>query len=64
MVEAPDGTIAPAFVFDAKNVLKGLELLGKHLGLFSEKVKHQFTDDHGNPITEVVSVFLTESWLN
>ncbi len=37
MVETPAGDVAPAFGFDAKNVLKGLELLGKHLNLFAEK---------------------------
>lgn len=37
MVETPAGDLAPAFEFDAKNVLKGLELLGKHLNLFAEK---------------------------
>lgn len=40
MVETPDGQELPAFVFDAKNVLKGCELLGKHLGIF-EKDKAQ-----------------------
>ena len=34
MVDLPDGTSAAAYVFDAKNVLKGCELLGKHLGVF------------------------------
>jgi len=53
MVERPGGTMAPAFVFDAKNVLKGCELLGKHVGLFSEKVKHEFVDENGNPITGI-----------
>ncbi|MFV0891295.1 terminase small subunit [Pseudomonas kurunegalensis] len=37
MVETPTGELAPAFEFDAKNVLKGLELLGKHLSLFAER---------------------------
>ncbi|AHZ77246.1 MULTISPECIES: terminase small subunit [Pseudomonas] len=37
LVETPTGELAPAFEFDAKNVLKGLELLGKHLNLFAEK---------------------------
>jgi phage terminase small subunit len=37
LVDTPDGELAPAFGFDAKNVLKGFELLGKHLKLFSDK---------------------------
>lgn len=36
-VDTPDGDMAPAFEFDAKNVLKGFELLGKHLKLFSDR---------------------------
>lgn len=33
MVETPDGTLAPAFVFDPANVIKGSELLGRHVGV-------------------------------
>jgi phage terminase small subunit len=40
MVEDESGDIAPAYVFDAKAVLKGAELLGKHLKLFTDKVEH------------------------
>lgn len=36
VVESPSGDMLPAFVFDAKNVLKGCELLGKHLGVFEK----------------------------
>jgi phage terminase small subunit len=41
MVETPDGTMAPAYTFDAPSVLKGTELLGKHIGLFPNKVNWQ-----------------------
>lgn len=37
MAETENGTLAPVYAFDAKNVLKGAELLGKHLGIFIEK---------------------------
>jgi len=37
-VETPGGQLAAAYTFDAKNVLKGLELLGKHLKLFADRV--------------------------
>lgn len=37
MVETPNGEEAPAYTFDAKNVLRGYELLGKHLRLFTDK---------------------------
>lgn len=40
MVELPDGSTAPAYAFDAQAVLKGAELLGKHLKLFTDKVEH------------------------
>lgn len=40
MVELRDGSEAPAYAFDAKAVLKGAELLGKHLKLFTDKVEH------------------------
>ena len=36
VVESQTGDMLPAFVFDAKNVLKGCELLGKHLGVFEK----------------------------
>lgn len=36
-VDTPDGSMVPAFGFDAKNVLKGFELLGRHLKLFNDK---------------------------
>lgn len=40
LVETPTGTVAPAYTFDAGNVLKGAELLGKHLKLFTDKMEH------------------------
>jgi phage terminase small subunit len=36
LVETPDGDIVPAYMFDPRSVLKGAELLGKHLGTFKE----------------------------
>lgn len=36
MVETPDGEMARAFTFNATGVLKGAELLGKHLKLFTD----------------------------
>ena len=44
MVETPDGDEARAFTFNAAGVLKGAELLGKHLKLFTEKVEHTGKD--------------------
>lgn len=39
--ETPEGDMLPAYVFDSKGVLKGCELLGKHLTLFTDK--HEVT---------------------
>jgi phage terminase small subunit len=46
--ETPDGEMLPAYAFDSKGVLKGCELLGKHLKLFTEK--HEHTGKDGGPI--------------
>lgn len=44
MVELPNGEIAPAYTFDSSAVLKGAELLGKHLKMFTDKVEHSNPD--------------------
>jgi len=36
LVGTPTGGLAPAYAFDAGNVLRGAELLGKHLGMFKD----------------------------
>lgn len=38
--ETEDGQEVPAFTFNALGALKGYELLGKHLKLFTDKVEH------------------------
>ena len=40
MTETPDGGLAPAYRYDASSVLKGAELLGRHLSMFTDKVDH------------------------
>lgn len=40
MVEGPDGVMSPVYKYDANAALKGYELLGKHLKLFTDKVEH------------------------
>jgi len=55
LVETATGEIAPAYAFDAKNVLKGFELLGRHLKLFTDKT--EITGKGGGPIqAEVVDL--------
>ncbi len=39
MVEDAEGALAQAYVFDAGAVLKGAELLGKHLKMFTDKTE-------------------------
>jgi phage terminase small subunit len=46
--QGPDGELAAAYRFDSGGVLKGCELLGKHLKLFTEKHEHSGKD--GGPI--------------
>lgn len=45
LVETPDGGEALAFTFDANAVLRGTELLGKHLKLFTDKVEVSGLDE-------------------
>lgn len=41
MTETPDGELAPAYRYDASSVLKGAELLGRHLVMFTDKSEVQ-----------------------
>lgn len=44
MTEGPDGEVAPLWKYDAANALRGYELLGKHLKLFTDKIEHEAGD--------------------
>ncbi|MEG2268704.1 MAG: terminase small subunit, partial [Acinetobacter sp.] len=48
LVEGPEGDLACLFEFKETGALKGLELLGKHLGMFKDKIEH--TGKDGGPI--------------
>jgi len=52
MVPTPSGEVAPAFKFDPANVLKGCELLGKHLKLFVERVEVGNLEDSVSRMTD------------
>lgn len=39
-VTTPNGEVVPAFTFDSKAVLKGGELLARHLGMLKDKIEH------------------------
>ena len=39
MTETPDGSLAPAYKYESGSVLKGAELLGRHLAMFTDKAE-------------------------
>ena len=51
-VGTPDGEITPSYKFDAGAVLRGAELLGRHLAMFTDNVRHAGKD--GGPILHEV----------
>jgi phage terminase small subunit len=51
-VDVETGELRPVWKFDATNVLKGAELLGKHLGMFKDKVELSGPD--GKPIQQEI----------
>ena len=51
LVEGPEGDLACLFEFKETGALKGLELLGKHLGMFKEKIEHDVSD----PLKELLA---------
>lgn len=61
LTQTEDGELAQAFMFKEQGALKGLELLGKHLGMFKDKIEH--TGKDGGPIETVNSNVSTESYL-
>lgn len=48
LTQTEDGELAQAFMFKEQGALKGLELLGKHLGMFKDKIEH--SGPNGGPI--------------
>lgn len=57
LTETPDGSLAKAYTFDSKAVLKGCELLGRNLALWKDRVEH--TGKDGGPI-ETAEISETE----
>ena len=53
MTANEDGELAAAYKYDATNVFKGYELLGRHLKLFTDK--HEHTGPNGGPIQTINS---------
>ena len=52
IIETPEGEMGAAYTFQAAGANRALELLGKHLNLFNETVKHQH-DHHRHTVTRV-----------
>jgi phage terminase small subunit len=48
LIETPTGEAVPAYEFDAGAVLKGAELLGKHLKMFTDKA--ELSGPNGGPV--------------
>ena len=45
MIQTADGSVAPMYKFEPMAVLKGCELLGKHLKLFVERLEMKHVED-------------------
>jgi phage terminase small subunit len=57
LVETRDGSVAPAYVFDAKSIINGAKLLGEHIGAFKQHV--ELTGKNGAPLSPpAVHVYL------
>jgi phage terminase small subunit len=54
MTTTPDGEVVPAWTFDSSGVLRGCELLGKHLGMFTER--REISGVGGGPV-EILAGF-------
>jgi len=56
-VDTPDGEVAPAYKFDAGAVLRGAELLGKHLAMFTDKQNVTHHDGDRQEVQERADAF-------
>ncbi len=56
-VDTPDGEVAPAYKFDAGAVLRGAELLGKHLAMFTDKQNVTYHDGDRQEVQERADAF-------
>jgi len=61
LVETPTGALAPAYVFQANAANRSLELLGKHVGMFPDRVEH--TGKDGGPIEVEMSDMEVVRWM-
>ena len=59
-VQGGDGEYAALYKFDAPGATKAVELIGKHIGMFNDKVKHEHTGADGKPISMNLEVVFTD----
>lgn len=48
------------WTFDAKNANRALELLGKHLGIFTDKIRAEVSGPDGGPMASEIVVRFVE----
>jgi phage terminase small subunit len=60
VIENEDGQYVPAYTFDAGGALKAMELLGKHIGMFTTKLQLG-GDPDGAPIKTEIAVRFVSS---
>lgn len=58
MIEDESGELHPLCRFDPASILKGADLLGRHLGMFTDKVQH--SGDPDNPINHNINITFTD----
>lgn len=56
-VENAEGDTVPAYVFNSMGATRSLELLGKHIGMFADKIKHE----GGITLAGSVNVYLPDN---
>lgn len=52
MVETATGELVPAYIFDAKNVIRAAELIGKEIGMFKQEVVHSGSIGRAGDLTD------------
>lgn len=53
MVKTADGEVVPAYKFEHAGVMKGCELLGRHLKMFTDKIEHDHKISHEESLDEL-----------
>lgn len=59
-VQNADGEFAQIYAFKEQGAIKALEMIGKHIGMFNDKVKHEHTGADGKPISMNLEVVFTD----